>query len=90
MKKYFLHEHLLDAASWNMLEIRELEADPQVYKVTGPMCRFEMKARDDYGVQGLVRKETKHITSSLERAKILEGRCDNHVAGKIHTGMCIS
>ena len=77
MKKQFLHEHPREAAGWNMPEVRALEADSRVYKVTGPMCRFGMKAHDDTGIPGFVRKETTYLPSSLELEKILEGTCDN-------------
>lgn len=71
---HFLHEHPKDADSWNMPEIVELANDKRVYKVTGPMCRWEVKAVDKNGIEGYVRKETTFLPSSKELAVILEGK----------------
>lgn len=62
-----------------------MAADPRVYKVTGPMCRWVMKAKDKDGNVGFVRKETTFLTSSWELAQILEGKCANTFGrGELH------
>ncbi len=60
-----------------MPEINGIEADPRVYKMTGPICRWEMKAVDKDGSEGFVRKETSFLTSSKDLAEILSGECAN-------------
>jgi hypothetical protein len=67
-----------------MPEVKELEADSRVYKVTGPMCRWEMKAKDKDGNEGFVRKETSFLTSSKELAEILSGKCANAPGHFVH------
>ncbi len=59
---HFLHEHPKGAASWSEPEMVELAADPRVYKVSGPMCVWEMIAEDKKG-KGYVRNGTGWLTS---------------------------
>ena len=52
----------------------ELQSDPSVHTVSGPMCRWEMVSEDAKG-HGYVRKETQFVTNSrtlaeLELAKV--------------------
>jgi len=75
--RYFLHEHPKGCDSWKEECIQELMALPGVKKVSGPMCRWEMKAEDANGV-GYVRKETEWLTNCPELAKVLEGVCSNN------------
>ena len=58
--RWFRHEAPWGAASWKDPEIQELAAGPGVWKVRGPMCRWEMSATDKRGLQGtgFVKKET--------------------------------
>ena len=60
---FFLHEHPATASSWSMDVVRELEAHPGVHVVTGDMCRWGMRVRDeipeDQGQPDLVKKPTK-------------------------------
>jgi len=80
-----LHEHPRDEDSWNLPEIKELERDRRAYKVTGPMCRWEMKAVDNNSFEGYVRKETSFLTSSKEVADMLSGKCANTLGhGVVH------
>ena len=67
-----------------MPEVEALAADPRVYKVSGPMCRFAMRATGDDGVEGYVRKDTTFLTSSLELAKVLQGVCSNERGKDLH------
>ncbi len=90
MGKHFLHEHPAHSASWMMPEVSELINTDGVYLVQGPMCRWQMKAVDNYGEEGFVRKETKWLTSSPRLATLLSGRCNQehrhvHLIGKHRT-----
>ena len=38
--RYFLHEHLKGARSWEEPVIKELRDDPRVYEVVGPMSEY--------------------------------------------------
>lgn len=71
--RWFLHEAPWGAASWKDPEIQELAARPGVWKVRGPMCRWEMSATDKRGLQGtgFVKKETGWLTNSELLAKTL-------------------
>ena len=79
---YFLHERPKDASSWKTEEMKEFVNRPGHYLVQSPMCRFGMKAKDDDGVEGYVRKETLWLTNSKEIAAELEGVCENKLKGK--------
>ena len=67
-RMFFLHEHPATASSWNVDEVLELAAHPGVYVVTGDMCRWGMRVRDeipeDQGQPYLVKKPTKWMTKS--------------------------
>ena len=76
MGKHFLHEHPAHSSSWKMPEVTRLASNSQVYIVQGPMCRWEMASKDNSGVEGFVRKETKWMTSSARLAQLLQGRCN--------------
>ena len=78
---HFLHEHPDGATSWREKDIEDLAAEPGVYRVRGPMCRWEMTSEDAQGV-GLVKKETGWLTSSAELARILSGVCSNAAGGR--------
>ena len=78
---HFLREHLAGSASWKMPEVVALAADPRVYVVQGPMCRWSMTLEDKNGQEGYVRKETKWMTSSAEIALTMEGTCSNRTGG---------
>ncbi|CAE7546001.1 unnamed protein product [Symbiodinium natans] len=79
--RYFLHEHPKGARSWEEPEVKELRADPRVYEVTGPMCRWGMESEDAQG-KGLVKKETRWLTNSRCVADVLQGACSN-TEGKV-------
>ena len=44
---FFLHEHPATASSWQMDCVSQLVAHPGVYVVTGDMCRWGMRVRDE-------------------------------------------
>ncbi|CAK0892249.1 unnamed protein product, partial [Prorocentrum cordatum] len=75
MGQHFLHEHPAGSASWDMPEMQELLGDSRVYVVQGPMCRWGMVTKGDFGKQGYVRQEIKWATSSPRLAALLAGRC---------------
>ena len=79
--RYFLHEHPAKAKSWLEDEVKELESMPGVFKVQGPMCRFDMMAEDGQGM-GFARKETRYLTNSPRLAAALEGVCSNFDASR--------
>ena len=74
--RYFYHEHPKGAASWEERAVKRLRADERVYEVTGPMCRWGMKAADGQG-EGSVKKETTWLTNSPILAQTLQGCCSN-------------
>lgn len=73
--RLFLHEHPKWASSWRDVRMIELQSDPRVYTISGPMCRWEMLGEDAKGV-GYVRKETQFVTNSKVLATLLEGTCE--------------
>ena len=77
---FFLHEHPATASSWNVDAVKELEAHPGVHVVTGDMCRWGMRVRDeipeDQGQPYLVKKPTKWMTNCKPMADLLSLRCD--------------
>ena len=76
--RYFLHEHPKSAKSWQEPCMVDLVATEGVYKVTGPMCRWQMMATDPRdGQTGHVLKETSWVTNSPVLAAILQGICSN-------------
>ena len=44
---FFLHEHPATASSWGTDAVKELKAHPGVHVVTGDMCRWGMRVRDE-------------------------------------------
>ena len=58
----------------------ELMAEPDVYTVKGPMCRWSMQAVDPKTKEaGYVRKETGWVTNHPGLAERLKGVCSNTV-----------
>ena len=89
--KFFLHEHLATASSWNMECMTELAAHPGVYSVKGDMCRWGMKVRDeipeDASQPYLIKKPTKWKTNCRLLAELLSLRCEgNHVHARLEGG----
>ena len=72
--RFFLHEHPRWATSWSDAKLQELQNDPRVYTVNGPMCRWEMVSEEAQGF-GYVKKETQFLTNSKELADTLQGVC---------------
>ena len=73
--RLFLREHPKWATSWKDPRMIELQANANVYTISGPMCRWEMIGEDATGV-GYVRKETQFVTNSKILATLLEGHCE--------------
>ena len=77
---FFLHEHPATASSWGLDAVKELEAHPGVHVVTGDMCRWGMRVRDeipeDQGQPYVVKKPTKWMTNCKPLAELLSLRCD--------------
>ena len=74
--RYFLHEHPAFASSWNDPKMQQLVAQPGVFLVQGPMCRWGMRVKSKKDpFEGYARKETKWLTNSPFLAKILQGTC---------------
>ena len=70
--KIFLHEAPDAASSWEEPGIKWLASQEGVYRVKGPMCRWEMTQSDKDG-PGYIRKETGWLTNSRELAELLQG-----------------
>ena len=79
---FFLHEHPKVSSSWQEPYVKELMDEEDIYVVQSPMCRFGMKAKDQNGVEGFVRKETLWMTNSKAIADELRGTCENILKGK--------
>ena len=76
--RYFLHEHPLTAASWQVECIKNLMGSPMVLSVKAHMCAFGMTSRDKEG-EGFAKKPTRFLTNSVELAKTLDKQCPgNH------------
>ena len=86
MGNHFLHEQPEGNESWQLDFIQELENDPRVYRVRGPMCHWKMKIRGSDGkyLPGYARKMTGWLTSSKELADELSQVCSNTKGGVIH------
>ena len=74
--RMFLHEAPRGARSWQRKPMVYLASRPGVYKVTGPMCRWNMTQHDHLG-EGYIRKETSWLTNCRELADLLTGVCTN-------------
>ena len=78
----FFREHLATASSWNLECIKALEAHPGVYVVTGDMCRWGMRVRDempeDPNQPYLVKKPTKWMTNCKMLTDVLSLRCESN------------
>eukprot|EP00972_Heterocapsa_arctica_P097991 14457752-Heterocapsa_arctica.AAC.1 len=71
----FLFEQPWSAQSWQKPCVQHVMALPGVRVLKGPMCRWGMKATDQNGRIGYVKKETGWMTNSPELADALEGYC---------------
>ncbi|CAE7358585.1 unnamed protein product [Symbiodinium sp. CCMP2592] len=65
--RYFLHEHPSGARSWEEPEVKELKADPRVFEVRGPTCRWSLSGSS----KATVNKETRWLTNSSTVADVL-------------------
>ena len=75
--RYFLHEHPEPTTSWKEKCIRRLWEKDGVEKVTGHMCRWGMKSKDQMG-EGLDKKPKYSMTNSSNIAK----QTRNHMRGR--------
>ena len=82
--RYFLHEHLDGASSWNDARMRALQRVSCVYIVSGPMCRCLMKLVGHDGEPGLVRKRIRWVTKSRALAEFLDSYCTNELGQEPH------
>ena len=78
--RYFLHEHPLTAASWNLGVMRKLLAHPEVGYVTADMCQFGMQQESKNGEILPIMKPTRWLSNSPYILNILSRRCarDHH------------
>ena len=82
-RRHFIHEHPEKSKAWNMPEMVEMMARPEVGAVVCHMCGFGMMSEDKDG-RGLVRKATRIMTSSGEVLKRLNVRCSNEGGASRH------
>lgn len=73
--RYFVHEHLRNAASWSLKEVMKFEKYADTIYVSSNMCQFCMVTTHK-GEKGLVRKAITFMTNSAEVAARLDRRCD--------------
>ena len=67
---YFLFEHPATASSWGNSLVRELMLMPEVHRIVGNMCMFDMKQEDGQGI-ARVKKPTGFMTNSRRIANRL-------------------
>ena len=72
---YFVFEHLASASTWNSRLVQQLMWMPDVCRVVGNMCMFDMMQEDSEGV-ARIRKATGFMTNPLCIAERLEVKCD--------------
>ena len=75
--RFFLHEHPWLARSWNIDELKALEAHVDVQKVRAYLCQYGMVAKIDgtQGELGPAMKPTGFMTNSSFVATELSARC---------------
>ena len=74
--RYFLHEHVASATSWNLPVVTEFCARyPHAYVVTMDMCQFGMTTPNRKGEPTPVKKPNRRLTNSLCLADCLEKHC---------------
>ena len=74
--RFFLHEHPLSAWSWKLSSVRELRENPDVYRIRGDMCRFNMIINDAQG-PALAYKPTGWMSNSMHILSELNKLCTN-------------
>ena len=73
--RYFLHEHPLNATSWQERSISELLQRPDVARVHGDQCQFGATATHGPGKGSPIKKPTGFMTNAPEVAAALQVRC---------------
>ena len=71
----FLHEHAQSTSSWKLPEWEKLAANRMVFETISYTCRFGMVATREAG-EGLVKKPTSMMTSSVEIHREINRQCD--------------
>ena len=81
MMLYFVFEHPASASSWSNRLVQSLLEMPEVHRVVGNMCMFDMMQRDGQG-SARVKKATGFMTNSACIAERLQMKCNGlHHAG---------
>lgn len=75
-RRYFYHEHPDGASLWEEESMGSLRRDTRVFEVSGPMCRWGLKGKDEHR-EILVKKQTRWLTNSPVLAAALAGCCSN-------------
>ena len=70
--RYFLHEHPLPSASWDLPEVVGLANESDVIFIHSDMCRFKMNVTGE----GLNKKPEGLLTNSPEIAEEVDKRCE--------------
>ena len=73
--RYFLHEHLLYADSWELECVRRLSAIPEVQRVHGDQCQFGAQIQSGNFKGHPTKKPTGFLTNSPKLAEALARRC---------------
>ena len=78
--RVFLHEHPLEAASWELEAIQMLCADPRITRTDALQCLLNVRIKDVDGQWQCAQKATGCITNSRALASQLQVRCrgDEH------------
>ena len=72
---YFLFEHPANASSWSNRLVQGLLELPEVHRVVGNMCMFDMMQQGGSGT-AMVKKATGFITNSACIAERLRIKCN--------------
>ena len=66
--RVFLHEHPLEAASWELEAIQMLCADPRTMKIEALQCWLGVQIKDAEGMWQRAKTATGFITNSMALA----------------------
>ena len=81
--RYLLHEHPVEAGSWEEPLMKRLMSRSGVQRVVGDQCQYGLKSRDQLG-EAPVRKRTGFSTNAVCIAKRLGKRCPNKPGHQVH------
>lgn len=82
--RYFVHEHPASATSWSRPDVVRLRGMDDVTRATADMCMFGMKATDQRGQEGPVKKPTRWLSNAPALLRELGVRCNGEHDAHVH------